>query len=104
MIKDNEDAISEKFRKLRIDIVNSWNLNLNEEYYDYLFPVEKDFLARVNLKLTKNGLPLFVPLNYPYELDKEYHIYISYLIESLDVLPLKMDLSFDFSLSSRQIA
>ena len=42
-------------------------------------------------------MKIFVTLNYPYELDKEYHIYISYLIESLDVLPLKMDLSFDFS-------
>jgi hypothetical protein len=70
---------------------------LNEENYDYLFPIEKDFLTRVNSKLTENGLAPFVPLNYPYELDKEYHIYISYLIESLDVLPLKMDLSFDFS-------
>lgn len=97
MKKDNKDTNSEKFRKLRIDRVNSWKPNLNEENYDYLFPIEKDFLARVNSQLTENRLALFVPLSYPYELDKEYHIYISYLIESLDVLPLKMDLSFDFS-------
>lgn len=94
---DNKDAISEKFRKLRIDRVNNWKPNLQEDSYDYLFPIEKDFLTRVNKTLTENGLSIFIPLKYPYDLDKEYHIYISYLIESLDVLPLKMDLSFDFS-------
>ena len=94
---ENKDAISEKFRKLRIDRVNNWKPKLQEDSYDYLFPIEKDFLTRVNKTLTENGLSIFIPLKYPYDLDKEYHIYISYLIESLDVLPLKMDLSFDFS-------
>lgn len=97
MKTDNKNAISEKFKKLRINRVNNWKPNLNEKNYDYLFPIEKDFLTRINEKLTKNWLTLFIPLKYPYELDKDYHIYISYLIESLDVLPLKIDLSFDFS-------
>lgn len=94
---DNREAISEKFRKLRIERVNNWKPNLKEENYDYLFPIERDFLTRINNTLTNNGLQIFIPLKYPYELDREYHIYISYLIEALDVLPLKMDLSFDFS-------
>ncbi|WP_284461990.1 hypothetical protein [Chryseobacterium sp.] len=94
---DNRDAISEKFRKLRIDRVNNWKPNVQEENYDYLFPIEKDFLTRIKNVLTNNGFQIFIPLKYPYELDREYHIYISYLIEALDVLPLKMDLSFDFS-------
>jgi hypothetical protein len=95
--KDNKLEISQKFKKLRIDRVNSWKPRLKENEYDYLFPIEKDFLSRINIELSQNELKIFTPLNYPYNLDKDYHIYISYFIECLDVLPLKMDLSFDFS-------
>lgn len=94
---NNIQKISEKFKKLRIDRVNSWKPKLDEDNYDYLFPIELDFLRRIKEKLSDNDLNLFTPLTYPYELDKDYHIYISYFIESLDVLPLKMDLAFDFS-------
>lgn len=94
---NNIQEISEKFKKLRIDRVNSWNPRLEEDNYDYLFPIELDFLRRIKEKLSNNAFNIFTPLAYPYELDKDYHIYISYFIESLDVLPLKMDLAFDFS-------
>tara|TARA_R110002050_G_scaffold264951_3_gene405927 strand:- start:1677 stop:2690 length:1014 start_codon:yes stop_codon:yes gene_type:complete len=94
---NNTQEISEKFKKLRIDRVNTWTPRLEKNNYDYLFPIELDFLNRIQKNLTDNELKLFKPLVYPYELDKDYHIYISYFIESLDVLPLKMDLAFDFS-------
>ncbi|GBF20689.1 MULTISPECIES: hypothetical protein [Arenibacter] len=94
---NNTQEISEKFKKLRIDRVNTWTPRLEENNYDYLFPIELDFLNRIQSNLTDYELKLFKPLLYPYELDKDYHIYISYFIESLDVLPLKMDLAFDFS-------
>jgi hypothetical protein len=58
---DNKDAISEKFRKLRIDRVNNWKPNLKEDSYDYLFPIEKDFLTRVDKTLTEKGLSIFIP-------------------------------------------
>lgn len=94
---NNTQNISEKYKNLRIERVNSWKPRLENNNYDFLFPIEFDFLKRIKEKLSNNKLKLFAPLKYPYELDKDYHIYISYLIESLDVLPLKMDLAFDFS-------
>ncbi|OVE53984.1 hypothetical protein [Chryseobacterium mucoviscidosis] len=94
---NNTQNISEKYKSLRIERVNSWKPRLENDNYDFLFPIEFYFLTRIREKLSNNKLKLFAPLKYPYELDKDYHIYISYLIESLDVLPLKMDLAFDFS-------
>jgi hypothetical protein len=97
MANDNSSAISEKFRKLRIDRVNNWSPRLKPQEYDFLFPIEKSFLERIETKLTSLNKEVFNSLIYPYELDRDYHIYISYFIEALDVMPLKMDLSFDFS-------
>ena len=97
MALDNQENISLKFKQLRIDRVNTWKPRLKIEDYDYLFPIELEFVKRIENKLTSRGLRIFTPLTYPYNLDKDYHVYISYLIECLDVMPLKIDLSFDFS-------
>ena len=97
MPTDNQANISEKFKELRIDRINTWKPRLEKNEYDFLFPIESEFLDRIETELITEDLKVFTPLNYPYNLDKDYHIYISYLIECLDVMPLKMDLSFDFS-------
>lgn len=94
---NNKEKISGKFKKLRVDRVNNWVPRLKENQYDYLFPIEREFLIRIKDTLTAKNKEFFTPLIYTYDMDKYYHIYISYLIESLDVLPLKVDLSFDFS-------
>lgn len=96
-IMSNEEEISEKFKQLRVDRVNSWKPKLRKEQYDFLFPIEEALLDRIDSKLSASGKRFFTPLSYAYDLDTDYHVYISYFIDSLDCLPLKVDLSSDVS-------
>ena len=77
MPTDNQANISEKFKELRIDRINTWKPRLEKNEYDFLFPIESEFLDRIETELTTEDLKVFTPLNYPYNLDKDYHIYIS---------------------------
>ena len=72
-------------KKLRIKYNNEWPIKFN-------FPVEDKFLALMSSKGISHAL---VAADLNYSEDRQFQFYLGYLIDSLDMLPLRPDLAFD---------
>jgi hypothetical protein len=73
-------------KKLRIEYNNNWPLK-------ELFPVEKELTKLLKDNCIYNN-PLKVA-HLSYSEERKFHFYLGFLIDALDMLPLRPDLAFD---------
>jgi hypothetical protein len=79
--------------------MSKWRIQRHKHYVawqmgqqpDFPYPAEAAMMER----LAATGNRLFVPYPFPYTDDDTYHYHLAFLVEAVDLLPLKMDLSFD---------
>jgi hypothetical protein len=78
-----------KIRVKRHDHYKEWALkgDLPNSYY----PAEAAFVNRLQTRPSQ----LFYPYQFPYVDSDVYHYHVAFLVEAVELLPLKMDLSFD---------
>lgn len=76
----------DEIRKLRLRYNNEWPTRL-------LFPAEEE----LRRKFDRNNIQqVFVPAGLDHSEDPAFHSLLSQLLESLDQLPFRPDLAFDF--------
>lgn len=75
------------FKQLRIEYINNWP-NVNK------FPCEMEYESLV--KSFEENEPLFMPMSFKYNTDKEYNIAVSFLIDALDMFPNYPNFAFEF--------
>lgn len=78
-----------KLRQQRIQYINEWQIEANK--LNSIFNAEKALIERI--KTAEKGF--FNSVKFPYSENDKYHYYLNFLIESLELLPLKIDLAFD---------
>jgi hypothetical protein len=78
-----------KLRKKRVQYINNWRIEAKQ--LSSIFPAEQALIEKVNA--TQGNI--FNPVRFSYSENDRYHYYLNFLIESLELLPLKVDLAFD---------
>lgn len=66
----------------------NWRLDAD---LDVSYPAEAAMMDR----LVSTGNVLFVPYPFKYTDDAEFHFHLAFLVEAIELMPLKIDLSFD---------
>lgn len=85
-IKESYSEIQDttEYKQLRVQAIRDWPRNKP-------FDVENEFLNRVN------KLPItFIPFQFHYLEENTYNLLLSLFLDTLDFLPMRPDLSFDF--------
>ncbi len=78
-----------KLRLQRVQHINDWRVET--EQLNSIFPAEQALIEKINSSQTD----FFTPIRFSYSENDRYHYYLNFLIESLELLPLKVDLAFD---------
>ena len=78
-----------EMRLQRIKYIRQWRLDSLPE--NLVFPAEKALVEQIH----KNSSRFFMSFAFPYAEHDRYHYYLNFLIEALELLPLKVDLAFD---------
>jgi hypothetical protein len=78
--------------KIRVERHNHYkNWLLEETLPESPYPAEAAMVKRLRSKPSK----LFWPYPFPYTENDDYHYHLAFLVEAVELLPLKIDLSFD---------
>lgn len=78
-----------KLRVQRVNYINQWQLDV--ECLDSIFPAERELIERIRSSQTS----YFEPVMLTHSNNDRYHYYLNFIVESLELLPLKVDLAFD---------
>lgn len=78
-----------KIRVQRHNHYKDWELQ--GELPESPYPAESAMVERLHTKPSK----MFHPYPFPYTEDDDYHYHLAFLVEAVELLPLKLDLSFD---------
>lgn len=75
-------------------------LKRHKLYKDWVCPSlieESSYPAESALResISANASPVFVPFPFGYTDDDDYHYHLAFLVEAVELMPLKMDLAFD---------
>ncbi len=81
-------------KTLRFQYFKKWQLPTTFANQQLLFPIEKEYLDRINKTVTNS---YYSPFHFKSDDDVEYNRILSFLIEALNFLPLKIDIAFDFT-------
>jgi hypothetical protein len=78
-----------KVRLQRHNQYKGWQLS--EVPMDSVFPAEAALAQRIR----ETGDELFAPYQFSFHEDDAYHYHLAFLVEAVELLPLKIDLAFD---------
>lgn len=87
--------MNEHFKLRRIRFFRQWSPPNPSTHHapHLLFPIEDTFLKLI----VSSGVQVYTPYQFKNNDDRDFHHSISFLIDSIEQIPYRLDLSFDFS-------
>lgn len=80
-----------KYHDLRSAFLKTWESTAFQLSEELLFPIEKQFLSRVD----SDCRAFFRPLHLPVDSSDQYQRVLGHIVDAVSLLPLRLDLAFD---------